>query len=637
MRHSTAILVALLSLLPATGWAQSSTPARETRRVLVLFSQEKGHPAHDLTEQGIRQAFRSNPAFDVELYIEYLDSSRFSDPSHTAAVARFLYRKYAGRKVDVIIAVYPAAVDFLLRDGNAAFPQVPIVVCVVPRAWAEKPDRSPSPRRITGVAIGENSTGILEAALRMRPGTKRVALIAGVSRDDAHAEEVARKGLEPFAGRLELIDLTKLPMEETLARVASLPPDTIVYYATIFRDGAGRSFVPREALQLISRAASVPVFGLYETYIGHGIVGGRRASFEGPGRTAAGLALRILSGESPGEIPFAREGEYVDLYDGREIARWKIPETVVPPGGAILYREPTLWAAHRQEILGVLAVLVIQSALIAGLFIHRSRRRGAERALQFQKEELVRSNRQLQEEALERERARADLQASREEYRWLAGKLLTAQEKERRRLARELHDDITQRLAALSIETGKLEREFPEFPEPIGNTLRGIGKELIQLSGDVHLLSRQLHPSILDDLGLSEAMRIECARFSRREGIAVSFEPESVPRDLSGDVKLCLYRVLQEGLRNVGKHAKASQVRVRLADDGGALRFTIEDDGSGFSPDGTGRHPGLGLISMKERVHLVGGDFSLESKPGEGTTIRATVPAESAGSARDGI
>jgi signal transduction histidine kinase len=132
-------------------------------------------------------------------------------------------------------------------------------------------------------------------------------------------------------------------------------------------------------------------------------------------------------------------------------------------------------------------------------------------------------------------------------------------------------------------------------------------------------------------------MRVECARISRQEGIAVDFEPKNVPRELSGDVKLCLYRVLQEGLRNVAKHAGATRVRVRLADDRGVLRFTMEDDGSGFSPDGTGRHPGLGMVSMKERVQLAGGEFSLESKPGEGTVIRVAVPAEVTGSTRDGI
>jgi len=297
------------------------------------------------------------------------------------------------------------------------------------------------------------------------------------------------------------------------------------------------------------------------------------------------------------------------------------------------WAQPSSWATHRGEILGILAVLAVLLVLIAGLVVHRSRRREAERALRLQTEELFQANRQLREEASEREKIRTELQASREEYRWLAGNLLTSQEKERRRLARELHDDITQRLAALSIETGKLERECRDSREPVGEKLKGIGKELMQLSGDVHLLSRQLHPSILDDLGLSEAMRIECARFSRREGIAVSYEPEDVPRDLSGDVKLCLYRVLQEGLRNVEKHAGASRVRVRLAGDGSALRFAMEDDGAGFSPEGTDRHPGLGLISMRERVHLAGGEFSLESRPGEGTVIRVTVPA---GSAREG-
>jgi signal transduction histidine kinase len=627
MKRSIVFLLALLSLPLTAGWVHPSLAAKETRRVLVLFSQEKGHPGHDLTEQGIRQAFLSNPGLDVELYMEYLDGSRFSDPSHAPAVADFLRRKYAGHKIDAIIAVYPAAVDFLLGDGNAAFPRVPVVACAVTKDYAETLERSPSRRHITGVIIAENTGGVLEAALRMRPGTKRVALIAGISRNDVYTEQVARKSLEPFAGRLALIDLTKLPMEETLARVASLPPDTFVFYASIFQDGAGRPFVPREALQLVSRAANAPVLGLYETFMGYGIVGGRLASLQLPGRISAGLVLRILSGESPGAIPFTGEGGYVDLYDGRELARWKIPDTSVPPGSAILYREPSLWASHRRDIIGVIAVLVIQLFLIAGLVFHRSRQRIAERALRLQRDELDQSNRQLQEEATERARVHTALQASQEEYKRLVGNLLTSQEKERRRVARELHDDISQRLAAISIEAGKLDSEYRDSREPPGEKLKGIGKDLIQLSGDVHFLSRQLHPSILEDLGLSEAMRTECARFSRQQGIAVSYEPENVPTDLSGDVKLCLYRVLQEGLRNVAKHAGATRVRVRLAGDGGALRFALKDNGIGFSPEGMGQYTGLGLISMRERAHLVGGDFSLESKPGEGTVLRVTVPA----------
>jgi signal transduction histidine kinase len=153
----------------------------------------------------------------------------------------------------------------------------------------------------------------------------------------------------------------------------------------------------------------------------------------------------------------------------------------------------------------------------------------------------------------------------------------------------------------------------------------------MRLSGDVHTMSRRLHPSILDDLGLVEAVRAECARFSRREGIAVSIDAGNVPGDLPGNVKLCVYRILQEALRNVARHAGATRVRILLTDEGGLLRLAVEDDGKGFSPQGMDRRAGLGLISMKERTQQVGGDFSLDSGPGRGTVIRITVPTAAPG------
>jgi signal transduction histidine kinase/ABC-type uncharacterized transport system substrate-binding protein len=625
IRHGSAIVLVLLFLPASPGRAQPSPAAKETRRVLVLFSEEKGHPAHDLTERGIVQAFQSNPLFDEKLYIEYLDLSRFPDPSHTAMMGQYLRRKYTGKKLDAIIAVYPPAVEFLLGAGNAAFPEVPVVACEVTSAYAEKLEHSPSRRRITGEITGENSKSILETALRMLPGTKRVALVGGVSRTDRYSQEIARKSLETFAGRLELIDLTMLPMEETLSRVASLPPDTIVYYSSIFRDGAARPFVPREALSLVSRASSAPVFGLYESYMGYGIVGGNLVSFEWSGRTAAGLALRVMSGESPGAIPFLREPGYPGLYDGRELSRWKIPYSAVPAGSTVLYRDPSLWETHRREILGVVAALSLQSILIVALLVHRSRRRKAELSLRHRTGELDRSNRELRNKASALERIQTSLVANQEKYRRLAGRLLTIQETERSRIARELHDDISQRLASISIETGMLDQKSGDFGEPRKEKLNKIVQDLMQISGDVHLLSRQLHPSVLNDLGLSEAMKTECTRFSRQHGIAVSYEPENVPVISSDDIKLSLYRILQEGLRNIEKHSGATEVRVRLAGDGGVLRFELEDNGDGFSPDGEGKREGLGLISMQERVHLLGGTFSLESRPGEGTVLRVAV------------
>ena len=376
-RASSAALLLLLLLVQSLYAAES----KETKTVLVLYSEDKAHPAHELTDQGIREAFRSNKLFDVQLYTEYLDLSRFSSPAHARALADYLHRKYAGSKIDAIIAVYPAAVDLLLGEASTAFPGVPIVACEVTRSYAESLDNSPSRSFVTGVVMGDNIAGVLDAALRMRPDTKRVALIAGTAPNDAYSEQVFRNGLKPYAGKLELIDLTKLPMEDILTRVGSLPPDTIVLYSSIFRDGAGKSFVPREALSLISQAANAPVFGLYDTYLGYGIVGGRLVSFEQQGKEAAALALRILGGESPASIPFAGEQAYVSLYDWRELKRWNIPETAVPPGSEIRYRQPSFWEEYKREITGVAVLVMVETALIFGLVTNLLRRRKAERVL----------------------------------------------------------------------------------------------------------------------------------------------------------------------------------------------------------------------------------------------------------------
>ena len=270
-RFISASLLLLLPLLQPL-WARQPI---ETKRVLVLYSEDKAHPAHELTDQGIRSAFRSNTLFDVHLYNEYLDVSRFSGPAHARAFADNLGRKYAGLKIDAIITVYLAALDFLMGEEGNVFPGVPIVACEIDRSTAENLERSPSRRLITGLILGDNIAGILDSAFRMKPGTKRVALVAGTSPSDVFGEVILRRGLTLYARKLDLIDLTKLPMQEILAQAGSLPPDTIVLYSAIFRDGAGQSFVPREALSLISAASNGPVFGFYDSFMGYGIVGGR--------------------------------------------------------------------------------------------------------------------------------------------------------------------------------------------------------------------------------------------------------------------------------------------------------------------------------------------------------------------------
>jgi PAS domain S-box-containing protein len=380
-RFFSNFFVFLVALLFVLGVVDPSVAAKETKRVLIVYSQEKWRPVNELTEEGLYEVFRESSSFDIQLYVEYLEEGRFPGPHHASEVADYLRRKYDGTEINAIIAVYARAVDFLLAKRRTLFPGVPIIATEVTRSYAEKLEHSPARRFVTGTIMGDNVAGVLDTALRMRPATKRVALVAGTTPNDVFYAEVFRKAVSSYTGKIELMDLTGLSIEKTLSRVSSLPPDTIILYSSIFRDGAGKSFVPREALLLIAPAANAPVFSLYAPYMGYGIVGGRLASIEQHGREAAALALRILSGESPGGIPFGGEQAYVNLYDWRELKRWGIPETAVPAGGVILYRQHSLWEDHRSGIIGVIFLIVIEGFLILGLMVNLRMRMKAERSL----------------------------------------------------------------------------------------------------------------------------------------------------------------------------------------------------------------------------------------------------------------
>lgn len=217
------------------------------------------------------------------------------------------------------------------------------------------------------------------------------------------------------------------------------------------------------------------------------------------------------------------------------------------------------------------------------------------------------------------------LRQSQERLRQLTAMLLHAQEEERRRIAREMHDDWTQRLANLGIDTAKLERHVgtKETALPL---LVAIQEQLVSLSEDVHALSRQLHPAILDDLGLVEALRSECTAFALREEVEVEYRPDEISRTVPSDVALGVYRIAQEALRNVAKHAAAAEVLVTLNAIGSDVVLRIEDHGVGFDTECERSRPGLGLSSMAERAALIGGQFSVTSTTGRGTTVEVRAP-----------
>jgi PAS domain S-box-containing protein len=215
----------------------------------------------------------------------------------------------------------------------------------------------------------------------------------------------------------------------------------------------------------------------------------------------------------------------------------------------------------------------------------------------------------------------------RAEIRALAAQLMTAQEEERRRVSRELHDSLCQKLASLAFDVENLAVALPN-PSATRTRLRALRARAIQVSEEARNIAYELHPSVLDDLGLVVSLKALCDDFAKAEKIQVEFTAGQLPDLLPQKIASGLYRIAQEGMQNVAKHAKAKHLSVSLAVQDQRLILSLEDDGIGFSPYAVKGKGGLGLVSIGERARIIGGDLSIESKPRHGARIRVRVPLE---------
>jgi signal transduction histidine kinase len=219
----------------------------------------------------------------------------------------------------------------------------------------------------------------------------------------------------------------------------------------------------------------------------------------------------------------------------------------------------------------------------------------------------------------------AALRESQERLRALTGRLLQVQEEEGRRIARELHDDLNQRLAELAVDAEDLSQRPPKSAKELSQALGSIGQRLGLLSDAVHRTAYQLHPSAIEHLGVGPALKQYCAEFTQREKIAVRFSQRRLPPTIPPDIGLCVYRVTQEALHNVAKHSAAKQAWVSLSGGGDGLRLQVWDRGQGFDP-ALPRNTGLGLIGVEERIRLVGGTLTIHARPQHGVRLEVHVP-----------
>ena len=373
MKFCALVQILCISLVVWIGGASPVSSA--ARNVFVLFDERLDLPGVAALDADLVATLRSKATDDIHIYREAMDLSRFNTDTYEILLRDFLRSKYTDKKIDVVVAAFGPALDFLLRHGETIFPGAPIVFCAIDKD--ELGHRS-LPPHVRGIFIDRAFAPTLELALGLHPQTKRVTVIAGTSEFDSRLLQQAREEFRSYEDRVAFTYLTPLAFEEQLTEISHLPPDAVVLFVMLFRDGAGASFVPHDAVSRISAAANRPVYGFLDQFIGRGILGGSVYSLSAQGTEAAKLVLRVLadpahSVPSPMEAPTMKV-----LFDWRQMQRWGISESSLPAGSEVWFREPTTWEQYGKQILLVALIIFVQAVLIAWLLFERRHRRRAE-------------------------------------------------------------------------------------------------------------------------------------------------------------------------------------------------------------------------------------------------------------------
>ena len=586
----------------------SAQDADRPKQVLVLNSARQNEQFYVVSEREMPRLLTEGLGDDVDFYTEYFDVGRFPHPDYETVYLDFLRRKYKERHLDLLLVMGDPAADFVSRNRDVLFSGTPVVFYTL----------SPPPNRIA------NSTGLLNKlqfgpsiglALALQPDLQHVYVVVGTTGLDPSRESQARAEFRAFEGRVDFTYLSGLATKDLEARLRTLPPHSAVYFVVVSKDGAGELVQQMPYLSLVAAAANAPTYSWADVAVDAGIVGGWRRDQVAQMKAIATIALRVLRGERADGIPLSSPDTDVDAVDWRQLRRWGLDESRLPAGTRVLFREPSIWDQYRRYIITAVMLLLAQSVLIAGLLMQRAKRQRVELELRGSERELRGSQ--------------AQLRVSYDRIRDLSRRLLGEQETERARIARELHDDISQQLAILSIELDELRSD--QLPVPTAECL-GRAQETTQgISTSVRELSHRLHPSKLRLIGLVAALD-NLRRDLSPPHLPIAFCHQHVPATIDQNIALCVFRVAQEALGNAVKHSDAGHIWVDLTGGPAGVALTITDDGKGFDVNDP-PNAGLGLISMRERVESVGGVLEIHAAPASGTRLTVTVPIQASRSA----
>jgi signal transduction histidine kinase len=441
---------------------------------------------------------------------------------------------------------------------------------------------------------------VIDNILRLLPDTTHLFVVLGASLLEQSWRDVVRRESSRYPQLT--FDWASGSFSDVLKHAAMLPGHSAILYGLFNLDAEGAAYDEEHVLAELHAVATAPLFGFQSHQLGYGIVGGSLIPLDEVSHHTVDVAVRMVNGEPPGHIKTFVLAAAHPTFDWRELRRWHINESRLPSGSLVRLREPTIWQRSKWLWLTGGAIGLVEGLLIVGLVVNLHKRKQTERS--------------LLENVTDQKAAQSALSS-------LSRRLMEAQDEERARVARNLHDDVGQQLGYLAFELGLLQRE-DRHRRKADRVLASALNLVRNASKSVHDLSYQLHPAKLGLMGLVPVIS-SLVRELSQPTLSIAFIHESVPVGLPDDIALCLFRVVQEALRNVMTHSAATQVSVQLRGATEGLTLSIADNGVGFDVDRI-RTSGLGFPGMEERLRSVGGRCQIRSRPGAGTTLDVVVP-----------
>jgi len=366
--------------------AQTTKPQVDLsgKNILILHSYEANVPFFLQVDRGLSAVLESGGIPSLNQFFESLDLRRNPGPEHRKLLVEQMRVRYGYRKPNMIITMFPEALEFVMKDCRDTFPEVPILAMTLPVGF-ELPKTD---RRTIKQSTQLDFPGTLEVALKMVPGAKRVYFLSGAHPVDRSVEAQARRALKKWETRLEFIYLSHMPFEDMLATLSGAPPGSIILAMAFTHDVTGKSSTTPLVAQKSSQVSTAPIFGFFGHQLGHGIVGGILINYERIGTQAGQLVLDILSGALVSEnIPVTLDVSPEPMFDWRQLRRWNLNEAALPKGSIVINKELTLWD-FRYYIAGALVFSLLETALIVFLVVQMRRKKRTEESLRQKTEEL---------------------------------------------------------------------------------------------------------------------------------------------------------------------------------------------------------------------------------------------------------